>query len=152
MKRGIAVSLVALGVAGCGGDDAPTRAEFAKDANTICRDIERQSESLGKSQPDSLSEIGQFADRAEKTVRDGVSRLEKLERPSGADGTKAKEFVEALKTELDEKFVPALRDLKTAADQKDAKGLRSAAERLQKIDTSRSDQLARDLGASACAE
>ncbi len=153
MKRGIALApVLALLVAGCGGDDGPTKQEFARDANTVCQDIEAESRQLGEARPDSLSEIGQFADRAEKTVRDGVARLEKLERPSGDDGKTAKEFVDALNAELEQKFVPALRDLKTAANEKDAKGLRSAAEQLQKIDTTKSDRLARELGANACAE
>ncbi len=153
MRRGFALApLVALLVAGCGGDDGPTRQEFAADANKVCTDIERQSEQLGEAQPDSVAEIGRFADRAEKTVQDGVSRLEKIERPSGDDGKKAKEFVDALKSDVERELVPALRDLKTAANEKDAKGLRSAAAELQKIDTSRSDKLAKDLGATACAE
>ncbi len=151
-RSGIVAGLLALGIAGCGGDDGPTKKEFAADANKICQDIERQSQNLGESQPDSLSEISSFADKAEKTVRDGVSRLQKLERPSGADGDKAKQFVDRLKSELDTKFVPALRELKTAAEEKDAKGLRSAAEKLQKVDTTESDKLARELGATACAE
>jgi formate dehydrogenase maturation protein FdhE len=152
MKRGIAVSLVAIGIAGCGGDDGPTKKEFAANADKICSDIQRQGESIGQSQPDSLQEVATIADRAEKAVRDGVSRLEKLERPSGDAGKQAKEFVDTLKTELDTEFVPALRELKSAAQEKDAKGLRTAAEKLQKLDTSKSEKLARDLGATACAE
>ena len=155
MRRTIAglalAAASALAAAGCG-DDAPSKQEFAQQANEVCRDIERQGGRLGDAQPRSLDDLVAFSERAERNVADGVKRLRALERPSGEDGELAKRFVDALGAELDAEFVPALRRLRTAARQRDPRGLRVAAERLQQVDTTRSAGLARELGAIACAD
>ena len=150
--RRAAPALAALAVlAGCG-DDGPTRQEFATKANAVCRDIEREGSQLGERAPRTPQDVVAFADRAERSVVDGVKRLEAIERPGGRDGEKATRFVQLLSAELDADFVPALRQLRTAARARDAQGLRAAAERLQRVDTRRSDALARELGAIACAD
>ena len=147
-----AATTLALGACGGGGDEGPTRAEYAKDANAVCRDIERDGKSLSKASPNTLDEIVTFVDRAERTVKRGMDRLQKLERPSGEDGKKAKAFVDQLQRELDTRFLPALGEMRTAAKAGDVKGLKRAADKLGKLESTKSDQLARDIGLDDCAD
>ena len=47
----LAIVFVSLGLAACGGDDdsasAPSKAEYAKNAEQICRDTEKELENIG---------------------------------------------------------------------------------------------------------
>ena len=73
-----------------------------------------------------------------------------LERPEGDAGKTAEEFTEGFKSELNNKIVPALEDLQAALREKDVQGVQEAAEKLQSLETSKSDKAARELGATAC--
>jgi hypothetical protein len=144
-----------LGLAACGGDDgggggdSPSRAEFAASVNKVCANVQKAGQDLQKSSPSSLAEIGQFTDKAKKQINDAVAQLDELEVPSGDDGDKAKQFVDAVQANADE-FNKALDDLKKSAEANDAKGVQAAGERISKIDSSKSDKLAKDIGAKSC--
>jgi hypothetical protein len=139
-----------VGLAACGGEDAPSKAEFANSANNICADLEKASERLGT--PDSVAEIEKFASDAEKEVDEAVAKLEGLDRPEGENGKKAKEFVEAIKKDTNDKIKPALNDLRNAAQAKDEKAIVAAAEKIQAVETPDSDRLANEIGARSCAD
>jgi hypothetical protein len=139
----------ALLVTACG-DDGPTREEFAQSANEICRDLERSVEGLGE--PSNVEEISQFADRARSRIDQAIERMDGLETPSGEDGERAEEFVSSLKTDTQNQIRPALDDLSSAAESGDEQALVRAAERVQNVETDRSDRLAREIGADACAD
>ena len=62
-----AIPLAALAFAGCGGDDAPSKEDFAADAEKICADLEKQGDELSKAEPDSVEEVSTFATDAKKT-------------------------------------------------------------------------------------
>jgi hypothetical protein len=144
---------VAIAAAGCGGgDDAPSKEEFAKQADAICADLEKQSNALGESNPQSVNAIAEFAAKAKKTAEDGVKRINDLEVPSGSDGEKAKEWQKAITDDAEQKLIPALEELEAAAKKNDTKGVVAAAGKLQKLDSSKTDQLARDIGATRCAD
>ena len=152
MNRFLAVVSVAgsLALVACGGDDAPSREEFAREADRICADFEKASDSLGS--PESVAEIAPFAQKASGEIDKVIKRLDELETPSGEDGEKADRFIAAVKADAAGKIKPALAEMKTAAKKKDEKGVVAAAEKIQKIDTSKSDDLARQAGARGCAE
>lgn len=139
-----------VGLAACGGEDKPSKAEFANSANNICADLEKASERLGA--PDSVAEIEKFASDAEKEVDEAVAKLEGLETPEGENGKKAKEFVEAIKKDTNDKIKPALNDLRNAAQAKDEKAIVAAAEKIQAVETPESDRLANEIGARSCAD
>jgi hypothetical protein len=152
MKRLLTMGAVAgsLALAACGGDDGPSKEEFAREADRICADFEKASDGLGS--PNSVAEIGPFAEKASGEIDKVIQRLDELETPSGDEGEKAQQFIDAVKADAQGKIKPALAEMKTAAEKKDEQGVVAAAEKIQKIDTSKSDDLARQAGARGCAE
>ena len=88
----LAVLLVSLGLAACGGDDdsgsAPTKAQFANNAEKICQDTEKEIENIGngaESPDDVAAAIDKVIDETQKAADDLVA----LERPEGQNGEKA---------------------------------------------------------------
>lgn len=144
--------LASLGLAACGGEEAPTRQEFASQANRICVEVERATER--QQTPDSPDELAGLAGSLTSTVDRATKRIQDLEVPEGADGDKAKQFQDALARETNDTVKPALSDLKQAAEARDEKRIVSAAERLQAASRQegRSDKLAKELGANECAD
>jgi hypothetical protein len=143
--------LLTVGLAACGGGDdgAPSKAEFASDAAKICSDAQKHLKDLGK--PTSTDEIADQIDKVIDETRNSVDKLKDLDRPEGAAGKTAKKFVDALESDIEDKGIPALEDLRDAIKDKDEKAARQAYQRLQAIETTDSDRLARDAGAKACA-
>jgi hypothetical protein len=141
-------------VAACGdsGDDAPSRAEFAQNADSICADVEKDINTLDKVNPETPAELANLIDQLKAKFNDGVDRLAALERPSGDDGKTAEEFVTALQSEFEEQAIPALDALEQAAKEQDRAKLRAAARKLDALEDTRSEDLARKLGAKKCAE
>ncbi len=76
----VAVSLL---LAACGGDDAPSREDFASEADRICRQAEKELEELGES-ADSPEEIADAIDEVIEETRQAATELVDLERPEGA--------------------------------------------------------------------
>lgn len=146
----LALLLVSLGLIGCGGDEAPSKQEFVDEADRICRETEQEIEKIGQS-AGSPEELADVLDEVIDKSREAADDLVDLERPEGADGETAEKFVEGFQTELEDKLVPALEDLKRAVEQKDTQAVQEAARRLQQLEASESDRYARELGASACA-
>jgi hypothetical protein len=141
--------LASMLLAACGGEDKPSRAEFAADANKICQDLEKTGETL--KEPESVEEIEKYATDLEKEVDEAVSRLDELETPEGDDGEKAQNFIDEIKKGTDDQIKPALNELRDAAQAKDEKAIIAAAEKIQKVDTPEADKLANELGAKECA-
>jgi hypothetical protein len=146
----LAVLLVSLGLLACGGDDAPSKQEFANDADQICRETEKEIEKIGQSaeSPEALADV---LDEVIDKSREAADDLVALERPEGADGDTAEKFVEGFQSELEETLIPALEDLREAVKAKDEQAVQEAAQQLQQLEASESDRYARELGASACA-
>ena len=153
---GLALVLLSLGLVACGddddgggGDDAPSKAEFAKQAEKICNETEKEFESIGES-AESPEEVANAIDKVIDESRSAADDLVDLERPEGADGETATQFVETFRQELNDKLVPALEDVKKALEAKDAQAVQEAVGELQDLEATESDQYARDLGATAC--
>lgn len=139
--------LLGIGLAACGGDDAPSREDFAKEANRICRETEKELESVGGG---SRAEVADAIDKVIKEARQAADDLVDLERPDGEDGERAERFVEGFDGELEELLVPALEDLRDAVEANDPEAAQQAADRLRELEDTESDKFARELGASAC--
>ena len=152
----LAILAVSLGLVACGGDDdssssssAPSKAEFARNAEQICKNTEKQLETIGQdaSNPDEVANaIDKVIDEAQKAADDLVA----LERPEGDAGQTAEQFSEGFQSELNSQIVPALEDLQAALKKKDVEAVQAAAKKLQELETSKSDTAARELGATAC--
>ena len=149
----IIVALLGFGIAACGGDDdggsAPTKAEFAQDADKICQDTEKEIEKIGQSasSPDALADA---IDKVIAAAKNAANKLTDLERPDGDAGDTATKFAEGFEQELNDQLIPALEKLKKAIQDKDAQAAQAAAADLQKLESTQSDKYARELGATAC--
>lgn len=153
---GLALVLLSLGLVACGDDDdgggggdAPSKQEFAKQAERICNETEKEFESIGES-AESPEEVANAIDEVIDESRSAADELVDLERPEGADGETATQFVETFRQELNDKLVPALEDVKRALEAKDAQAVQEAVGKLQDLEATESDQYARELGARAC--
>jgi hypothetical protein len=149
----LAILFVSVGLAACGGGDddgdAPSKQEFAKSAEQICRDTAKEIEKIGGS-AETPEDVAKTIDKVIKKSQDAADQLVDLDRPDGADGETAKRFTEGFRQELNEKLVPALQDLKSALEKKDPAAAQKAAAELQKLEATDSDKAARELGANAC--
>ena len=149
----LAILVVSLGLVACGGDDdggsAPSKAEFAKNAEQICRNTEKELENIGEdaSNPD---EVANAIDKVIEESKKAANDLVALERPEGDAGQTAEEFSEGFRSELNSQIIPALEELRDALKKKDVQGVQTAAKKLQELETSKSDRAARELGATAC--
>jgi hypothetical protein len=142
--------LLALLLAACGGDDAPSKADYAADAEKICKDAQKSVQSLGKATtPDELaSAIDKGIDATQKSVDD----LEALERPEGKVGETASQFVDAIHRQIEQDGIPVLEDLRDAIKANDQKAAAAAYKRLQKVETGDATKAAKSLGISGCAD
>jgi hypothetical protein len=147
----ILFGVLAFGLAACGGDDAPSRQDFAEDASKICRDAEQALEDVGQN-AESPEDIANAVDRVIEESRNAVDELADLERPEGEDGETAERFVSATRREIEDEGIPALEDLRDALEKDDQAGAQEAAQRLQEVETNDSNRAAQELGADACAE
>jgi hypothetical protein len=148
--RAVPAVIVAVLVAGCGGSSAPSRADYGKDVDKICKTLEDRVDAIQRDTPSTTDELVAYADQLARTLDDGVRELKAVERPDGEDGVKAQRWLDELQRQADA-IKPALAALKDAARRKDEAAIKRAVERIQAIDSSRVDQLASDAGARACA-
>jgi hypothetical protein len=144
--------VLALGLAACGGgdDDAPSKADFAASADKICKNAETALQNVGEDAK-SPDEVAAAVDKVIDETQKSIDELQDLERPDGDAGAAAGEFVDALSSDIEDKGIPALEDLRDALKDNDQQAAQSAAQKLQAIETTNSDKLARDIGAKGCA-
>ena len=143
-----AVPLAALALAGCGGGDGPSKEDFVADADKICKDLEQQTQNLER--PENVEEIKTFAQDLRKTAEEAVSKVEDLETPSGEDGEKAEQWKEAVKKEAEDQLLPVVDELEKAAEANDEKAIVEAAQKIDQLEATESDRLAKDLGMKEC--
>jgi soluble cytochrome b562 len=148
----VLLAMLSLGIAACGGGDdssAPTKEEFAKDADKICQDTEKEIEKIGQGAT-SPEELTKALDQVIAAAKDAANKLTDLDRPDGDAGDTATKFAEGFESELNDQLIPALEKLKKAIEDKDAQAAQAAAADLQKLESTESDKFARELGATAC--
>jgi hypothetical protein len=146
----LVVLVLALGLAGCGGDDVSNET-YAKQANEVCTNIERELSELAAATPEGPGESADLIDDVIAKSRNAVVRLKEIERPGGERGEAAERFVSTLEREFKEQAIPALEDLRSAVERQDREAAQEAGARLQRLESSESDRQARAVGADACA-
>ena len=147
MRRLAPLVLIAV-VAGCGGGaDAPSKAEFAKQADAICAAAERHLTAIGTNGGDRIAAVDKLIDETRGTV----DKLKALDRPDGAAGEAADQFIASLERDVEDKGVPALERLRDALRKRDAAAAVKAARELEAIDSTATDKLAIAAGAKGCA-
>jgi|SRR5262245_25804116 len=83
MRAALALVLL-FALAGCGGEDALSRGEWAAQANAICRDTVTKVEALGL--PSTSDEYVRVTPKANKLGRDALDRLRDLKAPGSIEG------------------------------------------------------------------
>jgi hypothetical protein len=149
----LALALLSIGLVACGdddGDSAPSKQEFANDAERICKETEKALEGFGED-VGSTEEAADALDKVIERARKGADQLADLDRPEGETGETATKFAEGFKKELEQKLVPALEALKSALQSGDPQKIQEAASKLQSLEATESDRYARELGIRACA-
>ena len=151
----LAVAATLLGVAACGDDDDETsdvsKQQYVERVNRVCSDVERQVTELDTPALDRPDQITAVIDDVIVRSRAALDRLRDIERPGGEAGETAESFVNALEDEVEDQAIPALEQLKQAIEDDDRRAQAEAGAALQRLQSSESDRLARELGASACA-
>ena len=149
--RGLLI-LVLCAAPGCGGgDDKPSREEFARDAEKVCAELKKQSLRLD-TKPQDIAGIAKFARDAKATARSAVEKVQALEVPEGADGDKAEAWQDAVTSEAEDALIPALDGLEKAAEANDAQAIVTQVQKVVSLKNTRSDKLAKEIGAEGCAE
>ena len=143
---------LALGLVACGGggSDAPTKAEFAADADKVCATAEKNLGDIGKNAT-SRAEIAKAVDTVIDETQKSLDDLKALDRPEGSAGEAADKFVSSLQSDIEDKGIPALEKLRDALKSNDQKAAQKAARELQAIDSGDTNKLALAAGAKGCA-
>jgi hypothetical protein len=148
---GLATLLLALAVSACGGgDDAPTKAEFAKAAEKVCAKAEKAVNGIGEG-ASTPAEKAAAVDKLIAATQNSVDEMKALDRPDGTAGEAAEKFIDSLASDIEDKGIPALEKLRDGIEQRDAAAVQKAGEELGAIDSANTDRLARAAGAKSCA-
>jgi hypothetical protein len=142
--------LLAVGLVACGGDDAPTKAEFGADADKVCAAAEKHLGDIGQNAT-SREEIAKAVDKVIDETQNSLDDVKALDRPDGAAGDAADKFVKSLQSDIEDKGIPALEKLRDALKDNDQAAAQKAAQELQAIDSGETDRLAKAAGATGCA-
>ncbi|MBD0281620.1 MAG: hypothetical protein ICV69_05435 [Thermoleophilaceae bacterium] len=148
LTRPLVVAVAVLGLGACDGVSEDT---YAERVGEVCVDIEREVTQLQSTSAETPGEIAAVIDDVIRQSRDALRRVKEIERPDGDAGADADRFVKTLEREVEEVAIPALEALRDAVVRRDQEAAAEAGARLQQLESSESDRLARDLGAEACA-
>jgi hypothetical protein len=145
-----AVAAIALGASACGGsDDAPSKSEFTRNVEQICKDTQERLTNVGKGAR-TADEIASAVDKVINESQKSVDKLKELDLPEGDARDTAESFVKATTSDVEDKGIPALEKLRDALKKNDQAAARKAAVELQSIQSTNADRYARELGATAC--
>jgi hypothetical protein len=140
--RILAVVGAGASLAGCGGGgDRLTMEELSARADEVCARFEKSLDAL--EEPQSMGEIGPYAEQARPIVEDAVAELRKLEPPDDVAATWDRWMA------LNDQSIDALSDLAHAAAAGDAARVREVAAEAAAADD-RADALAGELGLQDC--
>ena len=141
-RKWIVVVLGTFAIGGCGEADRLSREELVREAAEICGPLERELEALPP--PQSLSDLGTYAQRAGELTEDGLERLQEL-RPPEALEQPFERYLERV-----EQVVEQLDELEAAVAADDLDEAQRLANEITGIDDA--DDLARAAGIAAACE
>jgi outer membrane murein-binding lipoprotein Lpp len=145
----VAVVIAVALLAACSDDDSTD--DYVTRVSRICTEVEHELSGLESTRAESRRERAALIDDVIATSREAVRRLKAIEPPDGDDGETAERFVSTLEREIDNDAVPALEDLRDAVISGDPRAADDAGARLRRLERSKSDRYAHELGANACA-
>jgi hypothetical protein len=144
--------LLVVGVvaAGCGGSDAPSKAEFGANADKVCANAEKSLSKIGTGAT-TREEVAKAVAKVIDQTKSSLNDLQGLDRPEGSAGDAADKFLAALESDIKDNGIPALEQLRDAARSNDKKKAQAAIAQLKAIDSGDTDKLAVAAGAKGCA-
>ena len=152
MRRLALLPLIALSLLpACNGEDAPSKQEFADEAEKICTQAQKELRDIGEG-AQSPEELAGVVGKVVERVQQSVDELGDLRRPEGQAGETAERFVNAVERDLEDRGIPALEEFRDAIEASDRQAAEQALQKLQAIDESNTDELAREVGAPDCGE
>lgn len=139
MRRILLATLLA--VAGCGGEERLSRAEFLRQADAICANYERRLDAI--EEPRALRDVPRFIERGVPLARKELAELEKL-RPPAEDEAKVERLLAQVR-----KTISELEHLGEAAAARDRAAAQAAAARVEEA-SDRAAKLAQRYGLDEC--
>jgi hypothetical protein len=138
-----ALSLVAAGCGGDGGDQALTADEFRQQADAICKQYEGKISDLGS--PSSLEELPDYVDKVIPIIDEGNGKLADLNPPEELSD----DWDRAM--ELQDQNLKVAHDLQDAIHERDTAKVQELLTKLNATDA-RSNAIARKIGLEDCGQ
>jgi hypothetical protein len=151
--RAVTATAVIVAVAGCGGDDGVSKADFIRRADAICREgnakVRALQDDIAAAQRSSdqrrvYAELARLTARSAQLSSPYVARLDALDTPAG-DRDELKAWVAGARRQLD-----AVRRMSTAFRAGDDARIATLAEQVDAL-ASRTNAFARRYGMTDCA-
>jgi hypothetical protein len=139
----LAAGAAALVVAGCGGEERLSQAEFREEGNAICAKYDKQIEEIGT--PTSVEEVPAYVNKVLPIVERQIGDMKELNPPEEDQEAYDDMIVEA------EKTLAAGRDLAEAAEANDEAAVEKALNEGNAA-SDRADEHATELGLTDCTE
>lgn len=138
-----ALSLVAAGCGGDGGDQALTADDFRQQADAICKQYEGKISDLGS--PSSLEELPDYVDKVIPIIDEGNGKLADLNPPEELSD----DWDRAM--ELQDQNLKVAHDLQDAIHERDTAKVQELLTKLNATDA-RSNAIARKIGLEDCGQ
>ena len=146
MRPGLVPLLSAIVLAGCGGGDRLSKAEYTEQADAICARYDKELETIEQDLAGAQSpqDAAAAIDRGIPIVRKGVAELRELEPPEELDDEVDRWL------ELNDENVKNLEELRDAAKGGDTQRAQEVAEKSRETER-KSDEVAARIGLDECA-
>jgi hypothetical protein len=138
-----ALSLVAAGCGGDGGDQALTADDFRQQADAICKQYEGKISDLGS--PSSLDELPDYVDKVIPIIEEGDGKLADLNPPEELSD----DWDRAM--ELQDQNLKVAHDLQDAIHERDTAKVQELLTKLNATDA-QSNAIARKIGLEDCGQ
>jgi hypothetical protein len=138
----VAVLATVASACGGGGSERLSRDQFAKKADTVCRDVDERTRAVAV--PDSIEKIPDYVSKVLPIFDDGLSRLRELQPPSNLEDA-VRRWLDSLSGGRD-----LVANLGEAADAGDIAEVQAVGVRATRS-SNRTHAIARSLGLTDCA-
>lgn len=145
MKRALGGATVLLILAACGGGGGPTRAEYVRQANAVCRDAAKQVAALKIPGSEDVNDVPKAAGEVVEVQRAALDRIRKLKAPK-RDRPELAKWIALVDQTIDQAEV-------SAQSQKDGDITRAITANANGAALDRrADELARQYGVRTCVQ
>jgi len=145
MKRALCGATVVLFLAACGGSSGPTKADYVRKANSVCRDAAKQVAALEVPGSDDVGDMPKSAAEVVAVQRAALERIRDLKAPK-QDRTEIAKWIALVDQTIDQAEV-------SARSQKDGDITRAVTANVNGAALDRrADEIARSYGLRTCVQ